>query len=160
MEERRKSRAEEIWAIHETIQLLNVDDTLELATSSSVQVHQSTVEHRAVARRAMDELSRSFRMPSNSASNLKLIFLVLSSRNADSSQVISMIYMVTLLKAEQGEDDGKKVCCIKRFGQTEDEGKVLPHHVSGHRDATADYKDQLSNTDACRAHCLRDHWRP
>ena len=37
---------------------------------------------------------------------------------------------------------------IKSFGQTEDEGTVLAHQVSGHRDATADNKDQLSNTDA------------
>ena len=31
---------------------------------------------------------------------------------------------------------------------TEYEAKVLAHQVSGHRDAIADYKDQLSNTDA------------
>ena len=52
--------------------------------------------------------------------------------------------MVTLLKAEQGEDDGKKACCIESFGQRKDEGKVLAHQVSDHRDATADNKDQLS----------------
>ena len=68
------SMAEERLAIHETIKLLNDDDTLEffkatLQSRFSVQVHQSTA---AVARRAMDELRRSSRTPSNSASNLKL----------------------------------------------------------------------------------------
>ena len=38
--------------------------------------------------------------------------------------------------------------CIQSFGQTEDEDKVSTHQISGHRDAIADYKDQLSNTDA------------
>ena len=37
--------------------------------------------------------------------------------------------VMTLTKAEQDDDDGKKACGIKSFGQTED-------------------KDQLSNTDA------------
>ena len=53
-----------------------------------------------------------------------------------------------MLEAEQGEDDSKKAYCIKSIGQTEDEDNVSAHHISGHRDAIADYKDQLSNTDA------------
>ena len=53
-----------------------------------------------------------------------------------------------MLKAEQGEDDGKKAYCIKGFCQTEDEDKVSTHQISGHRDAIADYKDQLPHTDA------------
>ena len=120
-EQRGKTRAEEIFAIHETIKLLNDDDTLKLfkatlASPSSVQVHQSTV---AVARRAMDALCRSFRTPINSASDLKLISLVLGGKSADVSKVISMIdEAVSLLKAEQGDDDGMKAYCIKSFGRT------------------------------------------
>ena len=56
--------------------------------------------------------------------------------------------MVTLLKAEQGEDDGKKACCIKSFGQTKDEAKVVAHQTFSHRDAIVDSKDQLSNIGA------------
>ena len=51
--------------------------------------------------------------------------------------------MVTWVKAEQGEDDGKKACCTESFGQTEDEAKVLAHQGSGHRDVITGYKDQL-----------------
>ena len=150
-DQRWNSRVEEILAIHETINLLNDDDALEhfkatLLSPSWVQVHQSTA---AVGRRAMYELRGSSRTRSNFVSNLKLISLVLSGKSADFSKVISMIdEVVTLLKAEQGEDDGKKGHCAESFGQTEDEAKVLGHQVSGHRDATAEYKDQLSNTDA------------
>ena len=53
-----------------------------------------------------------------------------------------------MLKAEQGEDDGKKACCIKSFGQTKDEAKVVAHEISSHKDAIVDSKDQLSNTGA------------
>ena len=64
-------------------------------------------------------------MLSNSASNLKLISVVLSSKSADFSKVISVIdEMVTWVKAEQGEDDGKKACCTESFGQTEFESPM------------------------------------
>ena len=117
-EERRKSRAEEILAIRETIELLNDDDALELfkvtlTSPSQVQVLQSTV---AVVRRAMGELRRSSRSDSNSSSNLKLISVALDGKSFNLSKVISMINeTVTLLKDEHGKDDGKKACCIKNF---------------------------------------------
>ena len=115
-----------------------------LPSPSSVQVDQSIV---AAARRAVDELRRSSKTRSKSASNLKLISLALSRKSADFSKVISMIdEVVTLLKAEQSGDDGKKVYCIKSSGQTEDEGKVLARQIRGQRDAIAGYKDQLPNT--------------
>ena len=56
--------------------------------------------------------------------------------------------MVTLLKADQGEDSSKKAYCIKSFDETEDEAKALAHQLTGHNDAFAGYNDQLSNTDA------------
>ena len=80
--------------------------------------------------------------------NLKWISVALKGKSVDLSKVISMIdETVTLLKAELGEDDGKKVNCTESFGQTEDEAKILTHQVSGRRDAIVDTKDQLSNTD-------------
>ena len=84
-------------------------------------------------------------MLSNSVSNLKLISVPLNGKSVDLSQVISVIdETVILLKAEQGEDDDKKACCTESFDQTED--KTLTRHISCHRNAIADYKDQLSNT--------------
>ena len=60
-EERRKSRAEELLAIHDTIKLLNDDDELELfkatlPSPSLMQVQRSTT---VLAKRALDELRRS-----------------------------------------------------------------------------------------------------
>ena len=124
-EERRKKKAEEILAIHETIKLLNTDDALDLfkaslTSPSLVQVPQSTV---AVATRAMDGLCRSSQMRSNAASNLKLISGALNGKSVDLSKVMSVIdETVTLFKEQQGEDDGRKAYYTKSFGQTEDEG--------------------------------------
>ena len=126
LEERRKSRAEDILAIHETIELLNDDDVVELfkatqPSHSSVEDDQSIV---AAAGRAMGEVRWSSRAHSDFASNLKLISLALSGKSVDSSKVISMIdEMVVLLEAEQGEDDGTKACGIKSSGQTEEEAR-------------------------------------
>ena len=75
-EDHRKSSVGEHLAIHGTIEWLIDDDVIKLfeATlpSSWVQVHQSTI---ALARRVAEELRRSSRTPSKSASNLKLIKL-------------------------------------------------------------------------------------
>ena len=79
-------------------------------------------------------------------SNLKQTSVHLSDKSGDVPKVILMIdEMVTLLKAEQGENDGKKACCIKSFGHMEDEAKILAHQICDHREAIADYSDQLSN---------------
>ena len=50
--------------------------------------------------------------------------------------------MVTLLKAEQSEDDSRKEYCIKCFDETR--GR---RQRSIHKHAIKSYKDQLSNTD-------------
>merc|ERR1712136_271492 len=149
-EERQKSRAEELVAIHDTIKLLNDDDALELfkatlPSPSLVQVQQGTT---VLAKRALDELRRSPRAPKSSAYNLNLIALALSGRSVDFSKVISMIEeMVGLLKAEQVEDDDKKAYCLQSFDKTEDEAKVLAHQIAGHKDTIEDYEEQLSNTE-------------
>ena len=74
--------------------------------------------------------------------------MALNGKSVDLSKVVSMIdETVPLVKAELGEDDGKKANCTESFGQTEDEAKILTHEVSGRRDAIADTKEQLSNVD-------------
>jgi len=148
-EERQKSRAEELVAIHDTIKLLNDDDALELfkatlPSPSLMQVERGTA---ALAKRALVELRRSPRAPQNSASNLKLIALALSGKSVDFTKVISMIEeMVALLKAEQGDDDSKKAYCLENFDKTEDDAKALAKTIGGHKDAIQEYQDQLSNT--------------
>merc|ERR1712012_353587 len=122
-EERQKSRAEELVAIHDTIKLFT--------------------------EKALNQLRRSPTTPRNSVSNLNLIALALSGRSVDFSKVISMIEeMVGLLKAEQVDDDDKKAYCVQSFDKTEDEAKVLAHQIAGHKGSIEDYKEQLSNTES------------
>ena len=47
--------------------------------------------------------------------------------------------MVTLLKAEQRDNDSKKAYCIESFGETEDAAKDLAHQVAGRRGATEEH---------------------
>ena len=149
-DERKKTRVEELLAIHGTINLLSDDDALELFMATLpnpplAQTHHGTT---AVARRVMDEPRRSPKTTRNPASNLKSISLALSGKSVDFSKVIATTdEMVTLLKEEQCEDDSKKTYCIKSFDETEDEAKVSARQIDGHKDAMEDYKDQLANTD-------------
>ena len=81
--------AEELLAIHETVNLLNDDDVLEL--------------FKGIAEEPADErwmnFGRSSKTHSNSASNLKLISVALNGKGVDLSKVISVIdETVTLLK--------------------------------------------------------------
>ena len=76
-----------------------------------------------------------------------------------SSLVYAMIdEVVTLLKAEQGEDSSKKAYCIRSFDETGDEAMALAHQLTGHKVAFVDYNDQLPNTVArirpCRSRSL------
>ena len=147
--ERQKSRTEELFAIHDTINLLNDDDELDLFKAtlpnpSLMQVHRSTA---VLAKRAFDELRRSPTAPQNSASNFKLIALALGGKSVDFTKVISMIEeMVVLLNAEQGDDDSKKAYCLENFDKTED-AKALAKTIVGHKDAILEFQEQLSNTD-------------
>merc|ERR1712136_673443 len=149
-EERQKSRAEELVAIHDTIKLLNDDDALELfkatlPSPSLVQVQQGS---KLFAEKALNQLRRSPTTPRNSVSNLNLIALALSGRSVDFSKVISMIEeMVGLLKAEQVDDDDKKAYCLENFDKTEDDAKALAKTIVGHKDAIQEFQEQLSNTD-------------
>ena len=69
--------------------------------------------------------------------------------NPDETKVIAITdEMMALPKMEQGEDDDKKVYCVKSFDQTEDKAKVLAHHIGGRQDMIEDYNgDQLSSID-------------
>ena len=77
------------------------------------------------------------------------ISVTLSEKNVNFSKVFATTdEMVTLLEAVQSEDDSKKAYCSKLFDGTEDEAKMLARQIANHKDATLDYKYQLSNTDA------------
>ena len=74
----------------------------------------------------MDVLRWSLTTLTNSPSNMKSISVALSGKNVDVSKVFATTdELVTLLKAEQSDDDSKKAYCSKVFDETEDEAKML-----------------------------------
>jgi len=127
-EEIKKTRAEELLALAETIKVLNDDDALELfkktlpsASASFVQVQVTSESMRvralALVRRATKGTSRS--------PQLDLIALALNGK-IGFEKVLGMIdEMVENLKAEQKEDDQKKQYCNTQFDQSDDKRKEL-----------------------------------
>jgi len=144
-EERQKVRAEELVAIHETIKLLNDDDSLELfkETLTSPTLLQLQNNRKAIALRARALVNG----PPRGSSHLNLISMALSGKSVDFTKVIGMIdEMVVLLQEEQVDDDSKKTYCVDSIDKTEDEGKSLSNDIENHQSALSDFNDQLSAT--------------
>merc|ERR1719379_3250052 len=124
-----KTRAEELLALHETIQILNDDDALDLfkktlPTPSLLQmaVNGKQLKQRALAALRAPGVHRDFR--------LDLIALALKGKKVDFGKVLSMIdEMVVLLGKEQATDDEKKAYCEAELDKAEDEQKELEHAI-------------------------------
>jgi hypothetical protein len=143
-EERQRLRAEELVAIHDTIKLLNDDDSLELfkETLPSPTLMQLRDNKRGVAREARALLSRS-----PVSSRVNLISMALSGKSVDFTKVIAMIdEMVSLLKQEQTDDENKKTYCLDSIDRAEDEGKSLAIDIKSHKSGIADFSEQLDAT--------------
>merc|ERR1712039_443683 len=111
----KKTRAEELLALAETIKVLNDDDALELfkktlpSSASFVQVQQGVSSMRA---RALLALKEGIRADSPDKTKLDLIGLALHGKKIGFEKVIKMIDdMVAQLKKEQVDDDNKKTYC-------------------------------------------------
>jgi len=137
----KKTRAEELLAIAETIQLLNSDEALDLfkktlPTPSLLQMKVTTQQMRTQALSAL----RSARSKHHvSDARIDFIVMALHGRKATFEKVISMIdNMVALLSKEQSDDVGKKKYCLAEIDQTEDKGKELDLAISDLRKVIED----------------------
>jgi len=129
MEERTKTRSQELLALSDTIKVLNDDDALELfkktlpgAGSSFVQmaVNKASAGARALA------ILRSQHRP-----DFDFITLAIQGKKIGFAKVIKMIdEMVATLKQEQHDDDNKKEYCAKQLDFAEDKKKGLAKAVS------------------------------
>jgi len=135
-EERKKIRAEELVAIHETIKFLNDDDALELFKKTlpnpsllQVRANSERVRHKALALIFRGVSPTPLQTPRRHL-NLDFVALALSGRKVDFSKVIQMIDdMVKLLAVEQADDDGKKEYCEKSLHTIEGRAKDLSKKV-------------------------------
>jgi len=145
-EEVKKTRADELLALAETIKILNDDDALELwkktlPSPSLLQTEVSDKEARGQAIKALQAGRRAGVAQGNA--HLDLLVLALQGRQNSFEKVITMIdEMVVLLKREQADDDDKKEYCEASLDKTEDEKKVLDLAISDLEKAVADAKAQ------------------
>jgi len=132
-EEVKKTRAEELVAIGETIKVLNDDDALDLfkktlpsASSSFMQIQVSASALKAQALQKIHAATNRLNRP-----ELDLLALALHGKKVGFEKILVMIdEMVGNLKAEQTGDDGKKEYCESKLDESEDKKKELELSVS------------------------------
>jgi len=140
-EERKKTRAEELVALAETVKILNDDAALDLfkktlpsaASASFVQLGTHASGLRARALSIVQEARRAAGKQGRPA--LDQLVLALMGRRAVAhggfDKVVQMIdNMVQVLKTEQQDDDHKKEYCAEQFDIADDKKKSLEHTVS------------------------------
>jgi len=142
-EEIKKTRAEELLALAETIKVLNDDDALELfkktLPSASASFVQVAVRSSAVRTRALG-IIRQARSP-----QLDFIVLALTGKKIGFEKVITMIdEMVANLKKEQAADDDKRAYCESQFDGTEDKVKGLEQSISDSESAIKEMEGAIA----------------
>jgi len=150
-EEEKKTRAQEVVALADTIRILNDDDALELfkktlpsASASFVQVQASTVAIRAEADAVLAQ-ARSRSSSSEGRQRIDFISLALHGRKAGFEKVVTLIdELVATLKKEQQDDDHKKEYCAVQFDQSEDSKKSLERSLDDLATVIAETKDGIA----------------
>eukprot|EP00811_Abedinium_folium_P033585 NODE_6536_length_1663_cov_5.477865.p1 GENE.NODE_6536_length_1663_cov_5.477865~~NODE_6536_length_1663_cov_5.477865.p1 ORF type:complete len:437 (-),score=146.36 NODE_6536_length_1663_cov_5.477865:50-1360(-) len=138
-DERKKTRAEEIQAIAETITVLNDDDALDLfkktlpspGDASFVQSAKAEV----LATRAL-RIIKALPLADVRGPRPELDFLALSIQKGKASPKFDKVLkqidaMVAHLAVEQTDDDQKKQYCHEQFDTAEDQLKALTRKVAG-----------------------------
>jgi len=128
-EEIKKTRAEEIVALSETIKVLNDDDSLDLfkktlpsASASLLQIQDGMSERKSQAL----SLIQAARAP-----RLNFIEMAIKGKKVGFEKVVKMIdEMVANLKTEQSDDDDKKAYCEEELDVTEDKKKELEQSIA------------------------------
>jgi len=127
-EERSKTRAEELVALADTINILNDDDALELfkRTLPSPAFLQTKVTNAEVKRRTLMVIRSARAKYGHKDARLNLIALALRGKTGSFDKVVKMIDdMVALLGKEQKADEEKKAFCEAELDKSEDEHKAL-----------------------------------
>jgi len=136
-EEIKKTRAEELVAIAETIKVLNDDDALDLfkktlpSAGSASFVQLGTDSRATAAGQALAIISKAAAASSITRPQLDLIAMALKGKKIGFEKVIKMIDdMLNTLKKEQVDDDAKKEYCDKQLDLTDDKKKGLEQSIS------------------------------
>jgi len=145
-EEIKKTRAEELLALAETVKVLNDDDALDLfkktlpsAGASLLQLKLGTVSQKARALQMVRAAAQQSKSPA-----LDLIALALNGKAVGFDKIIKMIDdMVANLKKEQEGDDSKKEYCDAQFDESEDKKKELELSISDSEKAISEMQGSI-----------------
>jgi len=149
-EEIKKTRAEELLAIAETIKVLNDDDALDifkktLPGASMSLLQQSRTSHATMQKRALSLIAQASKTQTGTRPELDLISMALKGKKAGFDKIIVMIdEMVGNLKKEQQGDDSKQDYCNAQLDSSEDKRKSLATSISDSDAAIAEMKSSIS----------------
>jgi len=126
----KKTRAEELLALSETIKVLNDDDALDLfkktlpsASASLIQVNDDMSARKSQALSLIQK--------AKGGPRLDFIALAIKGQKVGFEKVVKMIdEMVANLKTEQTDDDDKKSYCEENFDKTDDQKKAHEQSIA------------------------------
>jgi len=139
--ERNKTRAEELKAIADTIKILNDDDALDLfkktlpSPGGSFLQRAGLLSTTSTSRRKVEQhaaniiqaISHTYK-----STQLDFITLALKGKKVDFTKVMTMIdQLVVTLGEEQKEDDNHKTYCEKEFDTSEDTKNAHNRRIDG-----------------------------
>merc|ERR1719198_1310646 len=149
-DERQKTRAEEIKAISETIEMLNSDDALELfkktlpAASALLQTSATT---RSQMRRVRTLVDKAMGSDKQHAVNRRLILTALRSGTGGFEKVNTMIDgMNEVLEGEQVQDDKQDVWCLAELDKAKEEAKATEADVEDVKAGIEEQRDAIETT--------------
>jgi hypothetical protein len=151
-EEENAQRAAEVVALADTVKILNDDDALELfkktlpgASSSLIQLQDTSAALRSEAKKALASVPKSARMD--------FVLLALRGSKVGFDKIVKLIDdLVSTLKKEQVDDDSKKEYCVEQFDESDDKKKALERSISDTETVIEESKESVATlTDEIKA---------
>merc|ERR1719198_1610942 len=151
-DERQKTRAEEIKAISETIEMLNSDDALELfkkTLPASASLIQTAATTRSQMRRALSIVEQAMGSDKAHSVNRRLILAALKSGTGGFEKVNGMIDgMNEVLEGEQVADDKQDVWCLAELDKAKEEAKATEEDIGDLSAAIDEQRDTIASVAA------------
>jgi len=139
-----KLRSEELLALADTIKVLNDDDALELFKKTLPGASASFMQLQVTMKDQQRQALAVIRQARSSHPELSFIALALQGKKVNFGKVLKMIdEMVSVLGAEQQDDDDKKEYCAMSFDNADDKKKSLERSVSNLEKAIAKGKEAI-----------------
>jgi septal ring factor EnvC (AmiA/AmiB activator) len=143
--ESKKTRADEILAIADTIKILNDDDALDLFKKAV----PSLLQIQTTAREVQQEALQTFRAlaKKHGSVRLDLISMALHGKATNFDVVVNQVdTMEDALKKEQKDDESKKEYCEKEFHEVSEKMKDLAHTKEGLEQKISNLDDAIKDT--------------